>query len=58
MYQLHFFCLNDNVSVLDHHNLDAFTPDHKISQNGIHFEWCMLSPAQPHPLYTLWAAIS
>jgi hypothetical protein len=64
MYLLHFFCgLNDdNVFFLDHRNLNAFTPESgltaKYLKNGIHFVWCMLGNAQPHPLYALWAAIS
>jgi hypothetical protein len=48
MYQLYFFCsLNDdNVSVIDHHNLDAFTPDCKISEKWDPF-WMVY--VRPYP---------
>jgi hypothetical protein len=51
MYQLHFLCgLNDNnVSVLDHRNLDAFKPDRKISQKWDPF-WMVYVRPRPAPL--------
>jgi hypothetical protein len=46
-----FFCgLNDdNVSVLDHRNLDAFTPDCKISEKWDPF-WMVYVRPRPAPL--------